>query len=144
MALEPKVVVLYDRDYLKKFRVYFSEPGQTLKFAHNLYAFGGGERGRISPEYVHITTIAPENHDGSILGTVALDGKTSALAGAGVWGYDDEYIWLVNANSDWPGGAEPKHLIAEVLLRYFHSVERLGRNIDNNNESEVREILPLP
>lgn len=141
MALETKVVVLYDRDYLKKFRVYFGEPGAQVKFAHNLFAFGGsyGGRTRISPEFVHITTIAPANHDGSILGPVVLDGASSDAEGAGPLGYDDQHIWLVNANSDWP--VDPDSLIAEVLVRYFHSHERLGRHIDNADESEERELL---
>jgi hypothetical protein len=149
MALETKVVVLYDRDYLKKFRVYFGAPGGApggrVKFEHNMYAFGGNYaagRTRISPDYIHITTIAPENHDGSVMGSVLLDGRTSALAGAGPWGYDERYIWLVNANSDWP--VDPDPVIAEVLLRYFHSHERLGRNIDNVDESVTRALLPLP
>jgi hypothetical protein len=143
MALETKVVVLYDRDYLKKFRVYFASPGERVKFEHNLYAFGGyGGRGRTTPDYVHITTVAPANHDGTVLGPVVLDGRTSALAGAGSVGYDERYIWLVNANSLWP--VAPDSMIAEVLCRYYHSHERMGRSIDNEDESVTRELLSLP
>lgn len=137
------MVVLYDKDYLKKFRVYFSEPGEQVKFEHNLYAFGGfGGRARTTPDYVHTTQIAPANYDGSsALGEVALDGAASDAEGQGALGYNERYIWLVNGNENWPGGVEPKHVIAEVLCRYFHSHERMGRHIDNEDETVERALL---
>jgi len=139
-----RVVVLYDRDYLKKFRVYFDEPKQRIKFEHDMRNFyqdpDVGGRQHVTPDFVTLTTIAPadlENPTG--LAAVALDGYASSQEGAGIKGYDEKYLWLVNTNERIPleGGAP---LVAEVLCRWFHSHDRLGDGINNDDESLERPL----
>ena len=137
MALTPRVVVLYDRDYLKKFRVYFSLPNQALKFEHGMRNFVG--RMQITPDVVHMVTITPTDYDGSsVLASVTLDGAASQAAGAGALGYDMQFLWLRNVDLTWPKAA---HVIAEVTCRWYHSHERFGDHIDNLDETRERPVL---
>jgi hypothetical protein len=132
-----RVVALYDKDFLKKFRVYFTTPGESVKFEHGMRNFQG--RLRIKPDFIQVTTAAPEDYDGTgVLVPIMLDGAGSARAGRGNRGYDETHVWLRNTSSDWPK-AEP--IIAEVLCRWYHSHDRIGWGIDNDDESHVRPVV---
>ena len=138
-----RVVVLYDADYLKKFRVYFDEANQRVRFEHGMRNFERDTarvRQRIQPDFVHLVTIQPSDlQDPGVVNPVVLDSWASMRDADSAFGYDEKDIWLYNVNRLIPSeGGQP--LIAEVLCRWFHPHERLGNGIDNADESVEREV----
>lgn len=139
-----RVVVLYDADFLKKFRVYFDEANQRVKFEHGMRNWekdsATGERERIKPDFVHLVTVQPSDlQDPGVVNPVVLDSWASKRDSDSILGYDEQYLWLYNVNRLIPvEGGQP--LIAEVLCRWFHHHERFGDGIDNDDESVERDV----